>query len=80
MLRKINQLVNDFTIPSFDAGKVKEHVNMLHCVQFSRGFWNSISRETIQNCWHKAGYVADVSEPAAPESKHTTSAYVKSFL
>ena len=50
------QLVDDPSVPVVDIPVLKKHINMLHCLQFSRAAWDSLSPDTIKNCWHKAGF------------------------
>ena len=56
MLHKVTQLVDDPSVPIVDTPVLKKHINMLHCLQFSRAAWDSLSPDTIKNCWPKAGF------------------------
>ena len=56
MLHKVTQLVDDPSVPIVDTPVLKKHIKMLHCLQFSRAAWDSLSPDTIKNCWRKAGF------------------------
>ena len=43
MLHKVTQLVDDPSVPIVDTPVLKKHINMLHCLQFSRAVWDSLS-------------------------------------
>ena len=44
MLHKVTQLVDDPSVPVVDTPVLKKHINMLHCLQFSRAAWDSLTR------------------------------------
>ena len=44
MLRKLIQLADD---PSMT---LKHNINILHCLQFAKSAWESVTVHTIQNC------------------------------
>ena len=44
MLHKVAQLVDDPSVPVVDTSVLKKHINMLHCLQFSRAAWDSLTR------------------------------------
>ena len=43
-------------MPVVDTPVLKKHINMLHYLEFSRAAWDSLSPDTIKNCWHRAGF------------------------
>ncbi|XP_065196555.1 tigger transposable element-derived protein 4-like [Sycon ciliatum] len=57
MLRKVVQFVDDPTMAKLDTAVLKKNVNILHCLQYAKSSWDSVSEATIQNCWRKAGFV-----------------------
>ena len=62
MLQKVVQLVDDPSIGKLNSMTLKHHINILHCLQFAKSAWESVTAETIQNCWRKAGFGLPNSE------------------
>lgn len=64
MLRKVVQLVDDPSMGKLDSMILKRDINILHCLQFSKTAWESVTAQTIQNCWRRAGFSLANSEIA----------------
>ena len=62
MLRKVIQLVDDPSMGKLDSMTLKHNINILHCLQFAKSAWESVTAGTIQNCWRKAGFKLPNSE------------------
>ena len=60
MLRKVGGLVDNPTIEKLDTKALKKNINMLHCLQYAKDAWQSVTATTVQNCWRKAGFSADM--------------------
>ena len=60
MLRKVGGLVDNPTIEKLDTKALKKNINMLHCLQYAKDAWQSVTETTVQNCWRKAGFSAEM--------------------
>ena len=56
MLRRVSQLVTDDKVEKLNVAAIKKLITILHCLQFAKAAWESISSSTIRNCWKKAGF------------------------
>lgn len=55
--RNILKEVSSQTESSKSATELAELINVLEHLYFIKNFWKQFKAETIQNCFHKAGFV-----------------------
>ena len=68
MLQKVMKLVEDPAVSKLDSATLKKHVNILHCLQFCKSVWDTVSEATVRNCWRKVGFVNTTPyQPVPPE-------------
>ena len=60
MLRKVGGLVDNPTIEKLDTKALKKNISMLYCLQYVKDAWQSVTETTVQNCWRKAGFSAEM--------------------
>ena len=60
MLRKVGGLVDTPTIEKLDTNALKKNINMLHCLKYAKDAWQSVTETTVQNCWRKDGFSAEM--------------------
>ena len=58
--------MEDPSLTKLDSATLKANVNALHCFQFSKSAWDSISSVAIRNSWRNARFKESATECNKP--------------